>query len=278
MYELAKEPLASRLLFPLTERRFTYPEYERFLDRLAGRDVVPLVEFARGIGDTSLRHDVDLRLDSALELARREHVRGIRATYFVLHTAPYWQRTDLLDCLRRLQALGHEVGWHNDLVTLQRVHGVDAAEYLRTELARLRAAGIDIRGAASHGSPWCGRLGYHNNYVFAGWDEPVPGYPELDVPQKLDPTAFGLEYEAYHVPHDLYRSDATFSAGRRQHPAAVELRPGQRTIVLVHPCHWDRSVAAKTARLAVTASRRLLRAGARTAPGPGLSHRAESGR
>ena len=110
-----KEPLSSRVLFPLSERRFTYAEYDRFLDRLAGREVVPLWEFAAGRGDMALRHDVDDRLESALELARREHARGLRATYFVLHTAPYWEREDLVDRLRELQALGHEVGWHNDL-------------------------------------------------------------------------------------------------------------------------------------------------------------------
>ena len=58
-----KEPLSSRVLFPLTERRFTYAEYDLFLDRLAGRDVVPLREFAVGHGDTALRHDVDDRLE-----------------------------------------------------------------------------------------------------------------------------------------------------------------------------------------------------------------------
>src|SRR5919199_3779509 len=123
-----KEPLSSRLLFPWTERRFTYREYARFLDRLAEREVVPLREFARGAGDLALRHDVDERLDSALVLARLEADRALRATYFVLHTAPYWHEPDLLPRLLRLQELGHEVGLHNDLVTLERVHGVDVAE------------------------------------------------------------------------------------------------------------------------------------------------------
>src|SRR5437016_12184366 len=105
-----KEPLASRLLFPWTERHFTYAEYARFLDRLGDRHVVPLREFARGAGDLALRHDVDSRLESALELARLEHDRGLRATYFVLHTAPYWRDPRLLPKLRRLQERGHEVG------------------------------------------------------------------------------------------------------------------------------------------------------------------------
>ena len=250
------EPLTSRLLFPLVERRFTYGEYARFLDRLGGRRVVPMREFARGEGDLALRHDVDSRLESALELARLEHERGLRATYFVLHTAAYWNDPQLVPKLRRLQELGNEVGFHNDLVTLQRLRGVDAAAYLREQLARLREGGIDVVGAAAHGSPWCRRLGFHNNYVFAGWDEPVPGFPATEVPLKLDPAEFGLEYEAYHVSRDEYFSDSSFVAGRRAHPAELRLEAGRRTIVLVHPCHWDSSVAAKARRLAAKVATR----------------------
>jgi hypothetical protein len=252
-----KEPLSSRLLFPWTERRFTYREYARFLDRLASREVVQLREFARGAGDLALRHDVDSRLDSALRLARLEHDRGLRATYFVLHTAPYWDDGDLVPRVRRLQELGHEVGFHNDLVTVERVHGGDARAALEEALAQLREAGIDVVGTAAHGSPWCHRLGYHNNYVFAGWDEPQPGFPSRDVAEKLDPAEFGLEYEAYHVPHDAYFSDSSFVHGRRAHPAELDLEPGHRAIVLVHPCHWDASAPAKAARLVSTIVARL---------------------
>jgi hypothetical protein len=177
----------------------------------------------------------------------------------VLHTAPYWQDRDLLDKFRRLQDLGHEVGFHNDLVTLERLEGVDILAYARRELTRLRDAGIEIVGAAAHGSPWCHRLGFHNNYAFAGWDEPVRGFPNTRVRRKIDPAELGLEYEAYHVAHDAYFSDASFSHGRRWHPNSVELEPRQRTIVLVHPDHWDASAAAKVARLARKLARRVAR-------------------
>jgi hypothetical protein len=251
-----KEPFSSRVLFPLTERRFIYAEYERFLDRLAGRDVVPLREFAAGQGDTALRHDVDDRLDSALELARREHARGLRATYFVLHTAPYWAREDLLERLRELQALGHEVGWHNDLVTLALVRGGDPAEYLPRELDRLRSAGIDVVGVAAHGSPWCHRLGFHNDYAFSNLPQPIPGFPTRFEP--IGTLAdFGFEYDAYSLGEDAYFSDSRFERGRRAHPSDFRLEPDKRAIVLTHPCHWDASVGAKTRRLARRVAQRL---------------------
>jgi hypothetical protein len=80
------------LLRPIRERRFLYREYEAFLDQLADADrfhVVPLREFSTTSEDrvlVGLRHDVDDRMDAALEFARLEHERGLRATYFLLHT------------------------------------------------------------------------------------------------------------------------------------------------------------------------------------------------
>jgi len=253
------EPLTSRYLFPLTERRFTYAEYERFLERVGGRDVVPLRDFARGLGDLALRHDVDDRLDSALALARLEHERGLGATYFVLHTAPYYSRPDLVDRLRELQSLGHELGWHNDLVTLAVVRGVEPEPYLRRELERLRGGGVDVVGVAAHGSPWCHRLGFHNGYAFADLPQPIAGFPRRFEP--LGTLAdFGFAYDAYSLGEDAYFSDSRFERGRRAHPADFPLEPGKRTIVLTHPCHWDASVPAKAVRLARRVSRRLGRA------------------
>jgi hypothetical protein len=260
---------ARRAAFPLTDRAFTYSRYDGFLGRLASADVsvVPLRDFAATPADEravlSLRHDVDVSLRSALELARLEHAHGLRATYFVLHTAPYWSSPALLDDLRRLQdEYGHEVGWHNDLVTIECVDGVDARAYLAEQLERLRSAGISVVGTASHGSGSCYRFGYHNNYFFSDFEgEVVPGFPNTEtvttprgavrIP-KARLADFGLEYEAYHLGEDLYLSDTATASGRRRHPDELDpraLSPGEKAIVLTHPCHWDASVAAKAARL-----------------------------
>jgi hypothetical protein len=261
---------ARRALFPLIERSFTYTRYDRFLARLAEQEatVVPLCEFAGASAAerpvVALRHDVDVSLESALELGRLEHVRGLRATYYMLHTAPYWTRPGLLDALRRLQdEYGHEIGWHNDLVTLQCVHGIDARRFLSDELARLRTAGIRVTGTASHGSSFCYRFGYHNNYFFSDFDgEVVPGFPNSRVVETARGTCeierarladFGLDYEAYHLDNNLYFSDTASVSGRRWHPDQLDvstLMAGQKAIVLIHPCHWDRSVPAKLGRLA----------------------------
>jgi hypothetical protein len=261
------------------ERRFLYDRYAAFLDRLAADprlQVLTLRELAApGSGEgvrLSIRHDVDLRLPSALHLAELEHDRGLRATYFILHTARYYGTLEpgsaehderILPALSRLQELGHEVGWHNDLVTLQVVYDIDPVEYLARELRWLRENGIDVVGTSAHGSVYCHRLGYLNNEFFLDWPGgrshlPVEGEErELRRGRLAD---FGLAYDASQLGEEVYRSDASFDQrGRRWHPDLLDLgglRPGERVIVLVHPCHWDRSLPRKYRRVLGRLARR----------------------
>jgi hypothetical protein len=277
---------------PWTERSFLHGRYSRLLDAVADESrfrVVPLVEFAGAPRDrvvVALRHDVEERLESALEMAALEAERGLRATYFILHTAPYyaavgWRRAErresLLPGLRRLQDMGHEIGLHNDLVTLQCVLGIEPRRYLAEELAWLRGNGIDVRGASSHGSYWTHRFRYHNNYFFEDFEDEVhEGFENNEVvhagarPCNLSKgrlADFGLEYEAYHLGEDRYFSDARFdAAGKRWHTEQIDLdgiERGERVIVLTHPDYWDPSVRRKATRTVIWAGRRF-RSGERT--------------
>ena len=258
-----------RAFFPITERTFTYARYEALLNALADESrfrVLPLCELASAVEPdravVSLRHDVDERLDRAADFARLEHERGLRATYYVLHTARYWRAPELVSTLVRMQdVLGHEIGWHNDLVTLECVLGGEARVTLASELERLRSAGLRIVGTSSHGSSSCYRYGFHNRYFF--FQAPIPGFPSVDVvhgplgPKRVPRGTleeFGFEYEAYRLDHQLYFSDASFDAsGMRWHTDQLDLSmctPGSRTIILTHPDHWDASAAEKLSRFA----------------------------
>lgn len=65
-------------------------------------------------GDVFLRHDVDMSLDAALQMAELEAERGVRATYFLMTRSDFYN----LDsrggerALARLRELGHRVGLH----------------------------------------------------------------------------------------------------------------------------------------------------------------------
>lgn len=64
--------------------------------------------------DLFLRHDVDLSLEAAVELAELEAERGARATYFLMTTSIFYNLESPVGVrtLNRLRELGHAVGLH----------------------------------------------------------------------------------------------------------------------------------------------------------------------
>jgi hypothetical protein len=65
-------------------------------------------------GDLLLRHDVDMSLDAALELAELEREAGATATYFLMTRSSFYNLASREGevALARLRELGHRVGHH----------------------------------------------------------------------------------------------------------------------------------------------------------------------
>jgi hypothetical protein len=65
-------------------------------------------------GDLLLRHDVDLSLDAALQLAELEAQAGAAATYFLMTQSVFYNlgSPEGLRAVNRLRELGHAVGLH----------------------------------------------------------------------------------------------------------------------------------------------------------------------
>jgi hypothetical protein len=79
-----------------------------------------------------IRHDVDVSLRRARDLARMEVAWGARSTYHVMLDSPFYdvRSAESASILRELAVLGHEVGLHYDVVA----RGMkDADPSVRTE-------------------------------------------------------------------------------------------------------------------------------------------------
>jgi hypothetical protein len=65
-------------------------------------------------GDLFLRHDVDLSLEAALEVARLEYELGVRATYFLMTESVFYNLLSHagVRATRQLRQWGHAVGLH----------------------------------------------------------------------------------------------------------------------------------------------------------------------
>lgn len=244
---------------------FNLLKYDRFLKYLTTSDhflVVQLKDFKNTTSSNkvvlALRYDIDDNINAAVKFAYREHKYGIRSTYFILHTAVYYgenlgpnfvRNDKIIYYLKKIQdAYDHEIGFHNDLVTLQVVYNVSPKEYLKNELLYLRGNNIRIWGTTYHGSPYCYIYQYYNayfwkGYTYMGWNyEYITKDNKTIEIEKDNLENYDLTYEAGQLDEDYFFADCFFINGKRWNMSMVNLdtiKPGKKVIILLHPEHWD---------------------------------------
>ena len=94
---------------------FDLTHYAELLARRTRRRLpLPLFDQLPQRGDSSLRHDVDLSLDAALQLAELEAEADVSATYFLMTESTFYNLASAegTSALARLAELGHRVGLH----------------------------------------------------------------------------------------------------------------------------------------------------------------------
>jgi len=94
---------------------FTLEAYAELLDMAVMRYC--FVRFSDGPvadGCALWRHDIDFSPHRALAMAELEATRGVRASYFVQLTSPFYNalEPEIGDRLRRIAELGHDLGIH----------------------------------------------------------------------------------------------------------------------------------------------------------------------
>jgi hypothetical protein len=139
-----------------TNRDFTFETYGELLDAglESGYEFLTVREYlATDDGELPdqfiiLRHDVDRKPENALAMARLEAARGVPSTYYVRTIDKTFQP----GLIRRIEELGHEVGYHYE--DMDRADGDVAAahESFSAELARMRAL-VSVDTVCMHGNP-----------------------------------------------------------------------------------------------------------------------------
>lgn len=269
--------------------------YERLLQQLCSLGSVTFLTMEELVAGKALpdsiriatRHDIDTDIVTAMEIAKLENRYGVRSTFYVLHTAWYYgdfehgtfYRNEALAALyRELQDLGHEVGLHNDPLSIFQELKIDGAQAMVEEINWLRSQGIRIAGTAGHSHySLCGAQSFEiykgrvRNYVM-----PAGQYKEkIDVDEVvfkgkwaplhvLDEKELQLHYiahDAYGVPRYLgvafeigcnsaiqtWNSKTDFrQRGLKNGPqdlpslelALTKIRPGEAFVFLHHPCYY----------------------------------------
>lgn len=172
-----------------------------------------------------LRHDVDNSLDSALIMAELEYKNSISSTYFLLHTAGYFDYSiKLRDACKQLLELGHEVGLHNDAISVWLNTKENIKDIIEKPLNFLRDVGAEIVGTASHGPGNAVSEGFINYIIWKEADTSIHSKASIvefkirleenkayfgnNIIDRYYLSDFGLLYEACFFKYDAYLADS----------------------------------------------------------------------
>lgn len=259
-----------KLLWPdfSSKRRYHAIDYESLIAELApNHQITTLRQYIDtghkpGQSYLLIRHDIDHDIENAVRIARWEHSAGIQSTFCVLHTAWYYgafkgysyQHSKLVvESMLKIQELGHEVNFHNNLVTLGLTTGAHPGRILVEELEFLRGKEIDVVGTSTHGDALCKELGFRNFELFYETiGSKFGGRRNLVLPGSSHPpvklgvlpmSEFDLSYEAYDLYRDKYITDSGGTLRTRFNAAGRRYfgrQPNDGSVVglLTHPIWW----------------------------------------
>jgi len=149
----------------------TYKEYIDFCQQICNTGV-PLYSTEKAcenIGGMDkqfviIKHDVEDRPEKALEISKIEHSFGITATYYV-HSF-FLSDPQSVEILREIASLGHEIGYHYDVLDSNDGDKDKAIQEFQESLAQFSNNGFTIKTICPHGNPLKKRIGYSSNKDF----------------------------------------------------------------------------------------------------------------
>ena len=144
------------------------PDYFTYLKHIGHS--VTLKEFDASLSESviAIRHDIDHNINLALEMAFWEKEMGYRSTFFLLHTADYWNDPNFIDKALQIQDYGHEIGLHVNVLSEWMKGNVDSVyKELKRILDQLRQSGLNVFGISTHGDLFCYRKHFINYWCFS---------------------------------------------------------------------------------------------------------------
>ena len=163
---------------------FTLEKYKELLEALEGHN------------HHGIRHDVDLRPEYSLRVARLEADKGVKATYYFrsMHF------TSHADTIKAIVALGHRAGFHYECLTTTQGDVQAAYNLFVTELAAMRQL-VPVTTACAHGSP---RSPYNSQDIWKHYDIHALGIDyepmlDTDFSQTLYLTDTGRRWDGWRV-------------------------------------------------------------------------------
>lgn len=133
-------------------RDFTLIKYAKLLEAIINTEYIPTTVFDYLTSEPDkciiLRHDVDRAIERNLDMAKLEYEYGIKSTYYFR----YNDETFKPDVIHQMANMGHEIGYHYEVVDKAKHDFEKAIEIFEKELNEFRRI-TDINTVCMHGNP-----------------------------------------------------------------------------------------------------------------------------
>lgn len=234
----------------------TFKRWESFCARLqqVGYQSIPAKEVTPNSGKyLVLKHDVETNVSNALHMGRIENRYGHRGSYYV--QAYLLDAPENVALLQQLQALGHEVSYHYDVMDSCKGDLEKAVAEFEENRIRFENRGFSVTTVCQHGNPVAERVGYTSNRDFFRSDKVRSLYPELADIMVNYPEKYGTRYKYFSdagrkfkhifdpINNDITPSDEKNVSYEDLDALLDGLSAETGNIISTHPHRWTGSAA-----------------------------------
>ena len=233
---------------------FTYKKWDVFCRKLAEKMVhsIPAMEVPQSTERyVVLKHDVETNVSRAKKLAEIEAKYGHRGTYYV--QAYLMDSEDNIRILKEMQAMGHEISYHYDVMDSEKGELPKAITVFEKNRCIFEANGFPVITVCQHGNPVVERVGYTSNRDFFRSQKVRELYPSIsDIMVNFKEVA-NTDYTYYSdagrkfkmifdpLTNDLIPSDDKNVSYEDLDELLPVILSGGNAIISTHPHRWTSS-------------------------------------
>jgi len=229
-------------------RDFTHKIYVEFLEALKRNDFQFLTvnefynrEFNVDRPFILIRHDVDRRPNSSLEMAKIEKEFGVKATYYFRTISKTFKPMIIKD----IASLGHEIGYHYESLADTDGNYKDAIDDFKKNLERLKRL-YPIKTIAMHGRPtskWDSRELW-KKYNYKEYGIVIEPYFDINFKEILYITDASRKWNNDEI-NLRDRVDSNFNFEFKHTLDIIRLiedkNAPKKIMINIHPEHWAKS-------------------------------------
>ena len=233
---------------------FVYKYWDQFCGELKEKGIVSIP--AREVKETMtaflvLKHDIENTVPKAYKLAEIENKYGHRGTYYA--HAYLLEDPKNVELLRKMQAMGHEISYHYDVMDSNHGDLDGAIKEFEDNRKHFESLGFPIITVCQHGNPVVERVGYTSNRDFFRSARVQAMYPNIadimvDYKDKYhtDYSYFSDAGRKFKLIFDPINNDIVNSDDKNipyeDLDALMEALPS-KAIISTHPHRWTDSAA-----------------------------------